>query len=161
MKQQSIEDLAREACLSVGIEFKHVPSDGEFHTTNISNDHKGKGAGRLKLFSDGLGGYAWNWKSGDRQSFFTNAQTGVSLSKEEKARIEAEKARRKAELISKQNKAAKKAHNLYVNSNPAPLDQPYLKKKRVKPYLTRQANCVTLRITKGLTSKNIPRPFRG
>jgi len=140
MTQRTIEEAAIDACLSVGIEFKHIPSDGEFHTTNISNDHKGKGAGRLKLFSDGLGGIAYNWKTGERQSFFTNTQTGVSISKKEKARIETEKARRQTELITKQNKAAKKAHNLYVNSKTAPFDHPYLKKKRVKPYSTRQAN---------------------
>jgi len=140
MTLRTIEQAAMEACQSVGIEFKHVPSDGEWHSTNIINDHKSKGAGRLKLFSDGLGGIAYCWKSGERQSFFINTQTGVSLSKEEKARIEAEKARRKAELITKQNKAAKKAHNLFVSSKPAPPDHPYLIKKRVKPHLTHQAN---------------------
>ncbi len=140
MNQLSLEQAAMEACLSVGIEFKHVPSDSEFYTTNIIDDHKGKGAGRLKLFSDNLGGIAYNWKTGERQSFFINTQTGVSLSKEEKVRIEAEKVRRKTELIAKQNKAALKAQSLWASATPSLSGHPYLIKKRVKPHFTRQAN---------------------
>ena len=140
MTQRTIEQAAMEACLSVGIEFKHVPSDSEWHATNIIDDHKGKGAGRLKLFSDGFGGIAYCWKSGEQQSFFINTQTGVSLSNEEKARIEKEKARRKTEQIAKQNNAELKAQSLWVSATPSLSGHPYLVKKRVKPHFTRQAN---------------------
>ncbi len=31
----SIADLAKNACLEVGIEYAHVPADGKFHLTKL------------------------------------------------------------------------------------------------------------------------------
>jgi len=140
MNIQSIEQIAKEACIEVDAEYKHVPSDGKFHTLDIANDPKGKNDARLKIFSDRQGGIVWNHKTSERKFFFLNAQTGVSLSKEEKARIEAEKVRRKAELITKQNKAALKAQSLWVSATPSLSDHPYLVKKCIKPYFIRQTH---------------------
>ena len=140
MPQQSIEQVAQEACLEVDAEYKDVPSDGLFHTLNIVNDPKGKNDARLKIFADRQGGIAWNHKTGERKLFFINTKTGVSISDEDRAKIKAEQQRRKAELIAKQNKAALKAQRIFSSALPAPPEHPYLVKKRVKPYLTRQAN---------------------
>ena len=140
MPQQSIEQVAQEACLEVDAEYKDVPSDGLFHTLNIVNDPKGKNDARLKIFADRQGGIAWNHKTGERKLFFINTKTGVYISDEDRAKIKAEQQRRKAELIAKQNKAALKAQRIFSSALPAPPEHPYLVKKRVKPYLTRQAN---------------------
>lgn len=139
MNQQSLEDLAREACLEVGIEYISVPADGEFHPTKLLDSHK-KGNGRIKLFSDLKGGVAFNWVTGQSQNFFTNRSEGLPVSEQDREKAKAEQQRRQAELITKQNKAASKALALWVSANPAPSDHPYLVRKCIKPYLTRQAD---------------------
>lgn len=135
-----LEQAAQEACVEVDAEYKDVPHDGLFHTINVINDPRGKNDCRLKFFSDGQGGIVWNHKTGERKIFFINTKTGVNISKEEKARIDAEKARRKAELIAKQSKAAKEAQRKYASALLAPPDHPYLLKKHIQPYFTRQAD---------------------
>ena len=136
---QSIEGLAKEACLDVGIEYITVPADGKFHLTKLIDGLK-KGNGRIKLFSDLKGGIAFNWVTGQSQTFFINHSTGVNISKEEKTRICAEKARRKAELITQKNKAAIKAQSLWVRGKPASKGHPYLIKKCIQPYFIRSGN---------------------
>jgi len=137
---QSLEQVAIEACLNIGVQYKSVVADGEWHSTSLLDSHKNKGNGRIKIFSDLKGGVAFNWVTGQSQNFFVNRMDAGSISEQDRAKIEAEQQRRKSELITKQNKAAKKAHNLYVNSKVTPFDHPYLKLKRILPYSTRQAN---------------------
>ncbi len=140
MNHQSLDQVALETCLNLGVQYKNVPADGEWHPTSLLDSHKNKGNGRIKIFSDLKGGVAFNWVTGQSQNFFVNRVDTGSISKQDRAKIEADQQRRKAELITKQNKAAKKAHSIYVSAKPAPPDHPYLKIKRILPYLTRQAS---------------------
>ena len=134
---RALEETAQEACISIGIDYKDVPSDGNFHPANITNDVRGKGDARLKLFPDRQGGIAWNHKSGERKLFFINTKTGVSISNAERAKIKAEQQQRKKELIARQDQAAKRALAIWDNAKPAPNSHRYLQKKHIKPYLTR------------------------
>lgn len=141
MMVQSLEDAARTACQEIGVDFKHVPQDGQFHAANLTDDHKGRGDGRIKIFPDGQGGIVSNWKSGEQRSFFINGgNSGASMSDEERARIKAEQEKRKRETKAKQNKAASKAQAIWAAAKPAPVDHPYLTKKQVKPYGVRIAD---------------------
>ena len=140
MTKQTLEEAAKTACLQIGIDYKDVPSDGNFHPANISDDPRGKGDGRLKLFPDRQGAIAWNHKSGEKQTFFINRNKGVPISSEEKERIRKEKHRRKKGLKARQDKAAKRAQVIWKNAKPAPPDHPYLLTKHVLPYFTRQAS---------------------
>jgi len=140
MSSQHIDDACRLACKQIGVDYKAVPSDGNWHVANLSDDHKGKNDARIKLFPDRQGGIVWNHKSGEKQTFFSNRmQHGETLSPEERARIEAEKRRREAELLQRHNKAAKRAKSLWDNATPAPANHPYLVRKHVKPHWLRVA----------------------
>ncbi|WP_347987265.1 hypothetical protein [Methylomonas sp. AM2-LC] len=138
MTWRHIEDTCRAACLVVGVEFKTVPSDGRWHTANLLDDHKGRNDGRIKVFPDQQGGIVWNHKTGDRQTFFINSVgKGVSLSPEERRRIETEQAKRQAEQLDILEKAAQRAVSIWSEALPAPVDHPYLVRKQIKPYSLR------------------------
>ena len=136
---KSIEDLAKDACLEVGIEYAHVPADGKFHLTKLIDGRK-KGNGRIKLFPDLKGGIAFNWVSGQSQSFFINQSNGVKVTQQDREKAKAEQQKRQAELITQQNKAAIKALSLWTSGKPASKDHPYLIKKCIQPYFIRSGN---------------------
>lgn len=134
---QTLDDAARAACAAIGVEFKDVPSDGNWHCADLADDHKGKNDGRIKLFPDRLGGMVWNHKSGEKQSFFVNRKLNKTEQADERARIEEEQRRRQAEKNSRMDKAARRAQAIWLAAKPAPLDHPYLLKKRIKPHSAR------------------------
>lgn len=140
MNYQSLEQAAIEACLNIGVQYKNVVADNEWHSTSLIDSHKNKGNGRIKIFSDLKGGVAFNWVTGQSQNFFVNRMDGGSISEQDRVKIEAEQQRRQAELIAKQNKAALKAQSLCARAKPAPPDHPYLKAKHIAPHHTRQAD---------------------
>lgn len=137
MNQQSIEQASQAACLSIDIEYKDVPADGLFHTTNIINDPRGRNDGRIKIFADREGGICWNHKSGERKTFFINQKSSGSMSDEDRAKIKAEQERRKKERKTKQNKAANHARSIWNNASSAPANHPYLVKKHIKLHFAR------------------------
>ena len=137
MSCQSIEQACQETCLELGVEYISVPSDGKFYSTKLIDGHK-RGQARIKLHPDGTGGLIYNWVTGLSKSFFINQFNGVSISDEERAKIQAERQRIQAELITNQNKAAIKAQTIWNQAKPAPPDHPYLVKKGVKSHHTRQ-----------------------
>ena len=131
---QSLEDVCRAACLAIGVDYKAVPENGQFHTTDLSNDHKGKNDARIKLFPDRQGGIVWNHKTGEKQTFFINREPGQPVPPIDRKRIEREQVKRKAEEAAKHNKAARKAQAIWQAATPAPIDHPYLIRKQVKPH---------------------------
>lgn len=134
---QSLEDTCRAACLALGVDYKAVPEDGQFHTADLSDDHKGKNDGRIKIFADRQGGIVWNHKSGEKKSFFINCEPGQPAPPIDRKRIERQQAKRKAEEAAKQDKAARKAQAIWQAAAPAPVDHPYLIRKQVKPHALR------------------------
>ena len=135
---QSLEDAARQACESIGVDFKSVPADGRFHAADIADDHHGKNDGRIKIFPDRQGGIVWNFKSGQKQLFFlNNHNAGTSTTQEERQRIKAEQEKRRLEIKTKQDKAAHRARAIWQSAKPAPPDHPRLIRKRHKPFMAR------------------------
>jgi putative DNA primase/helicase len=138
MSVQSIEDACRTACEAIGVIYKSVPADGEFHVADLADDHKGKNDARIKIFQDRQGGIVWNHKSGQRESFFVDdKRAGGSVEpipQAERERIQREQLKRQAEQQHKQDKSAGKARALWEAAKPAPLDHPYLLRKQIKPH---------------------------
>lgn len=136
MSFQSIENACRAACASIGVDFKNVPADGRFHVADLTDDHKGKNDGRIKIFSDRQGGIVWNHKSNERQSFFVNnnRESREAIPPAERERIQAEQQRRQVEQQARQDKAARRARAIWQAAKPAPEDHPYLIRKQIKPH---------------------------
>ena len=135
-RTRTIEDACRTACEAIGVIYKPVPADGVFHTANLADDHKGKNDGRIKIFQDRQGGIAWNFKSGDKQTFFTNNHSpiGETMPQAERDRIQREQQHRATELKQRQDKAAQRALKIWQAAPAAPVDHPYLIRKQVKPH---------------------------
>ncbi|WIM06847.1 MAG: DUF3987 domain-containing protein [Candidatus Nitricoxidivorans perseverans] len=136
VRNYSIREAALAACAGVGIVYKEVPADGRFHETDVDGDPHGKGDGRIKLFADGEGGIAWNWKGGESRPFFaddgrtlTDAERRERDRKREQAVAEA-----KAEEARQHAEAAKKAAAIWEKSPPAQADFAYLRCKGIKPH---------------------------
>lgn len=137
MTIQSIEDACRSACEGIGVDYKPVPHDGLFHTADLTDDHKGKNDGRIKIFPDRQGGIVWNHKSGEQRPFFVNDSRGASgepIKPVDREHIQREQQRRQVEQQARQDKAALKAQAIWKASQLAPLDHPYLIRKQVKAY---------------------------
>ncbi len=136
MSPQSIEEVCRAACESIGVDYKSVPADGKFHVADLTDDHKGKNDARIKIFPDRQGGIVCNWKSNEQQSFFVNnhRESREPITPVERERIQAEQQRRQVEQQARQDKTACKARALWQAAKPAPEDHPYLIRKQVKPH---------------------------
>lgn len=133
----NVTDALQRACDEAGIAFREIPADGKWHSTDIPDDPKGKGDGRIKLFPDGEGGLVANWKAGNEPTpFFID--DGRNLTAEERRkrdhrREEAIRIAREEEQKKRAN-AAKKASEIWINAISAGAGHPYLVKKGVKPF---------------------------
>ncbi|MCK9609435.1 MAG: toprim domain-containing protein [Methylomonas sp.] len=130
-----IEDAARAALVELGLCCPKSFEPDRFHVVDAEDGKRGNGAGRIKVFADGKGGYCQNWKTGERRSFFLdNDSKPKPLTKRERARIERERRKRQAEAAAKQDQAAKRALSIWQDAKPAPEDHPYLSRKQIKPH---------------------------
>ncbi|MEZ5617201.1 MAG: AAA family ATPase [Rhodocyclaceae bacterium] len=137
MMDAQLQNAARAACADVGIIYRDVPADGRFHETDVDGDPHGKGDGRIKLFADGEGGIAWNWKGEKRPFFADDGRTLTDAERCERDRkrqaaikeAEAEEAKRHAE-------AAKKALPILKKALTATAAHPYLQTKGIQPHGT-------------------------
>jgi len=136
----SIEAAAQSACESVGIIYKHFPPDDKFHVVDAVEDKKGNGAGRIKFFSDGQGGIAFNFITRQQQNFFVNDKQGEPTPPAELERIKREQQRRAAEALKGYDNAARRAGAIWRAATPAPVDHPYLIAKQIKPHAARLVN---------------------
>lgn len=135
MTFRHIEDAARAALLELGLSLPKSFEPDKFHVVDDEDGKRGNGAGRVKIFADGLGGYCQNWKTGERRSFFLDNETKAKpLNKRERARIQRERSKRQAEAAAKQDQAAKRALCLWQEAKPAPENHPYLVRKQIKPH---------------------------
>lgn len=122
-----------DACRCVGIEANSRGGSG-FIAANLSDDRHGRGDGRIKYFSDGSGGVAYNWKTGDKALFFYDYREGQKV---DRAAIEArkEEARKRYEIqtrqtAERQNAVAALAAQIMAASRPS-VNHPYLRRKHV------------------------------
>ncbi len=137
MTHQTLEDAARAALNDLGLLPPKSFEPDKFHVVDAEEGRRGNGAGRVKIFADGKGGFAQNWRTGERRSFFLeggSASKPKPLSKRERARIDRERQRRQAEETAKRDQAACRALSIWQAAAPAPADHPYLVRKQIKPH---------------------------
>ena len=83
------------ACTEIGIQYRDVPADGEFHPVPVTGKPQSNTSGRIKLFQDGQGGLLKNHVTGERLLFWFD-ETPARLSAEDQERrkaVAAEQAR--------------------------------------------------------------------
>lgn len=133
-------DALQAACEEVGVVFKDVPHDGQWHPADVEGDRQDSGAGRIKIFPDGEGGIVFNWKWGESRAFFATEAKPLS----EKERVERDRKRQEAvrqaeaEAEVDRTRAAEKAQQDWAKYPPASEDQYYLRRKGIKPHGVRQ-----------------------
>jgi hypothetical protein len=118
-----------QACLSVGVEYQEVPSDGRFHIVPLA-DGSDKTAGRIKYFPTG-GGIAINWKTSETAYFFpdlTRDQIKAQQLKNQQT-INSEKAKDHQRFLVAQEKALE----ILAKAKAATAENPYLKRQQLKP----------------------------
>lgn len=136
-----LQDAARAACAEVGILYRNVPADGRFHPTDIENDPHGKGDGRIKLFADGEGGIALNWKGEARPFFADDGRTLSDTERRERDRKRQEAIKQaEAEQTARHAKAKKQVDAIWNAAAPAPSGHPYLVRKGIQPHGVRVAD---------------------
>ena len=138
MAFQHIEEAARAALAECGLTEPKSFKYDVFQVVDTIDGNKNNGAGRLKIFADGKGGFAHNWKTGAKINFFLNAEgQTASLSDAERQRIERERRKRQAEDAARMDRAARRALSLWQFALPAPENHPYLIAKQIKPHAAR------------------------
>lgn len=123
-----------DACRACGVEPREARGVG-FVATNVDGSRHGRGAGRIKFFSDNSGGYVKNWTDGRDALFFYGYRQGTRIPREEwlarmaelkQARVEDEKRRRQI-----QASVSEMAAEILATARPATDLHPYLMRKRV------------------------------
>lgn len=138
MAFQHIEDAARAALAECGLTEPKSFKYDVFQIVDAVDGKKGNGAGRVKIFADGKGGFVHNWMTGAKSTFFLNAESKAAvLSDAERQRIERERRKRQAEEAARMDRAAHRALAIWQSAAPAPEDHPYLIAKQIKPHAAR------------------------
>lgn len=140
MDFNNLSDACSAACENVGIICKQFPQDNNFHVVDATDGKPRNGAGRLKFFSDGQGGIAFNFKTGQKQPFFLNSNKGKPTPPAELERIKRQQQERAAEELKKYDRAARRTVAILQDTKPAPPDYPYLVKKQVGTHGARIGN---------------------
>ena len=159
----NLQDALRTACAEVGLVYREVPTDGRWYETDVIDDRRGRGDGRIKLFPDGEGGVVCNWK-GDTQVFFVNHDQPLTDAEREAREQRRQAAFRQAreEETQRRAEAARKAQTLWRAAQPASGDHPYLLGKVVKPVPTlREIGMEAAVAILGYTPKSSGEPLTG
>lgn len=129
-----LQNAARAACAEVGIIYRDVPVDGRFHETDIEDDPSGKGDGRIKLFTDGTGGIAFNWKGEQKPFFADDGRPLNDTERRERARKRQEAIKQaEADEVKRHKGAAMKALPFVQKASPATAAHGYLTAKGIQP----------------------------
>lgn len=140
MNFQHIEDAARVALAELGLMEPKSYTRDKFLVVDAEDGRRGNGAGRIKIFADGQGGFVQNWRDGSKRSFFLNAEGQTAAQSEaERQRIDRERRKRQAEEAARMDRAANRALAIWQAATPAPTDHPYLLKKEIDPHHSRVA----------------------
>ncbi len=132
-------DAYSAACIAVGVIQKNVPLDGRWHSADLYDDPRGRGDGRVKLFTDGSGGIVWNHKSGSKEVFFDNNNRFQALSPEQKKERARKQRQAEVERQERRDIAARKACSLWNKAVPVD-SHPYLTSKGINSNGTKVAS---------------------
>lgn len=135
----SIEQF-RQAMQQAGIVyFGEIIADGKLHRFRVEGHRQGSMNGAYKLHIDNFpAGYFQDFKSGISQKWRYSGNY-YSMSHDLIEKIKGINRRRKAEVIERQQKAAKKSLGIWMISKPIikQSDHAYLPKKRIQPHGSR------------------------
>ena len=141
MRNALYEAMCR-TCEHIGITAKAVPADGNWYRTDVLNDPRGKGDGAIRLFPDGQGGQAINWKqSGEPATFFADEDVSnkMDVNKEQQREQEAQRLEAQRLLNDRYAVASRVARAIAEVGRPAPANHAYLVKKGIRPTATLKA----------------------
>ncbi|WP_139379474.1 toprim domain-containing protein, partial [Zoogloea sp. LCSB751] len=129
----------RAAARARGLDIPDQPQgDGKLHRCPLIDGPRNKLDGAYLLHLDGIpaGGFenhkdaaGWSQWHADISRQLTPAEAAAN-----RARMEAQRAEREAEIQARRSKARKKAHGIFNGAKPAPDDHPYLVRKRVASF---------------------------
>lgn len=132
----------------------NILSDGILHRFHIEGDKPRSENGWFVLHDDPPAGAFGSWKDGSSETW--SANTGRTLTSEEKARhranLEASKAQKAKEQERIYAEARDRATEIYNKAKVAPADHPYLMAKGVKPHQLKESQgalVITLRDSDG------------
>lgn len=125
-----------DAIRAAGLEPPEIIEPGKFHRFPGADKPPSNDAGWCLLFEDGEGGCFGDWSTGLSETW--QAKRSKPLTPAERAayqrKVQEARARRKAELITNQNAAAKRAKAIWDKSIPAPNNHPYLVSKGIQAH---------------------------
>lgn len=133
--EMDLEGAAVAACEEIGLQFRHVPQDGEFHRLDVAGKAARNGDGTLKLFLDGEGGLIENHVTGEKRLFWARPDSTLSPVElaARKARNVEEAAKAAEHREARYRDAAAKAVEVISSSLPASTRNPYLTRKGIAP----------------------------
>lgn len=131
---RDLQDAIAEACAAVGLDEPKSPCrPGEWVRCDVTGaGRKGRDDGSVKVFADGQGVIAHNWKSGEQATCFVgrpDAELSPAEREERARRREAERAKAEAELARQRQNAAELARSLWESAGDDVAGHPYLLKK--------------------------------
>jgi putative DNA primase/helicase len=113
-----------------------IEADGKLHRF-ASNGKRGDDAGWYVFHGDGVPAGAFgDWRSGLSETWRANIGRALSPQEEasHRARVQAIKREREAEEVRSKADASQKAEAIWQSARPAPIEHPYLVRKRVAPH---------------------------
>ena len=129
----NLQTALSQACATMGVVFRNVPTDGRWHLADLVNDARGKGDGRIRLFPDGQGGIVANHKGRGTKAFFVDSKRSLSASEQfERQRLAAEiRTASDRDQAIRWAGASDEASRIFDVEKPCPSDHPYLIRKGV------------------------------
>lgn len=119
--------------------------DGAIHRFRVPGDKPGTLNGWYVLYLDGIAsGCFGSWKAGGSQTWSSRSPADLRESELLRQRIEQARRQREVEQHQRQLDAAVRAGRAWESSEPAPVDHPYLARKRVAPHRLRRQGDVLL-----------------
>lgn len=124
-----------DALDAAGAALRREPLPGRWTRADVADDSHGRADASIYAFADGRGGLVWNWKTGERATWFIDADRKMSRDERERYREEARAAMRsaRAEREASHLQTARLAAEIVAAASPAPGSFPYLRRKRVAP----------------------------
>lgn len=131
----SILEAAQNACAEIGVIFRQVPADGDFHYLDVMDKAPRNRAGRIKLFADGEGGRVWNHVTTEDRLFWAKDTQVLSPADRaaRKHRIEKEREESDRRFAAEREQAALVAIDVFSMAQPISGANPYLSRKMVEP----------------------------
>lgn len=132
-----LQAASETSCNEIGIVFRAVPIDGNFHQLDVVDKLPRNGAGRIRMFPDGEGGQVWNHVTGETRLFWAKNDKSLTPAEMEKrnCRIKVEREESERKLAKAREKAAELAAKVWQSAKP-PVDNLYLTPKQVMPTIT-------------------------